>query len=255
MSSARLESLQTLAAQLASPLPLQRIAAVVGEAAMELLDAEIVAVAVHVDDSPALPQRSHRRRSTGMATIGCLQRPATRRAWSRRSMSCSAVAGASHAGRVARGTADPAGRVPSRPDGGRAARAPSLLRGRAHVRERPRRSLRARARPPSACPPSVRARVAASTPPETAGTHLRVGDMDIDLVDHNVSIDGRVASLTASEMRLLTLPGRAARVTRGAGARSCGTSGTRSTSATSAPVTCTSPTCGARSSGPPGPSA
>ena len=50
MSQARLESLQALAAQLASPLPLQRIAAVVGEAAMELLDAEIVVVAVHVDD-------------------------------------------------------------------------------------------------------------------------------------------------------------------------------------------------------------
>ncbi len=49
--------------------------------------------------------------------------------------------------------------------------------------------------------------------PETAGTHLRVGDMDIDLVGHNVSIEGRAAKLTTSEMRMLTFlaeqPGRA----------------------------------------------
>src|SRR4029077_7449290 len=49
--------------------------------------------------------------------------------------------------------------------------------------------------------------------PATAGTHLRVGDLDIDRVSHSVLIDGRAAKLTTSEMRLLAFlaesPGRA----------------------------------------------
>jgi DNA-binding winged helix-turn-helix (wHTH) protein len=49
--------------------------------------------------------------------------------------------------------------------------------------------------------------------PATAGTHLRVGDLDIDRVSRSVVIDGRAAKLTTSEMRLLTFlaerPGRA----------------------------------------------
>ena len=43
-------------------------------------------------------------------------------------------------------------------------------------------------------------------------THLRLGDMDIDLVEHRVTIGNRTATLTPSELRLLMLlaeePGR-----------------------------------------------
>jgi len=48
---------------------------------------------------------------------------------------------------------------------------------------------------------------------ETARSHLRVGDMEIDFVGHSVSIEGHVTKLTTSEMRMLTFlatePGRA----------------------------------------------
>ena len=44
-------------------------------------------------------------------------------------------------------------------------------------------------------------------------THLRLGDMDIDLVEHRISIGSHAATLTPSELRLLMLlaeePGRA----------------------------------------------
>ena len=90
VSRAQLERLQAFAAELASPLPLARIAAVVGEAAMELLDAEIVVVAVHVDD-PRHLRGVHIAGIPRTVTIGCPRLPATRRAWSRRSTGCSAA--------------------------------------------------------------------------------------------------------------------------------------------------------------------
>ena len=54
--------------------------------------------------------------------------------------------------------------------------------------------------------------VAAGRPHEAAVTHLRVGDIDIDLVEHRVSIGSHAATLTPSELRVLMFlaeePGR-----------------------------------------------
>ena len=123
-----LNALQTFAAELASPLPLARIAAVVGEAAMDLLDAEIVVVAVHVDDPrhlrgvhiAGIPRDGHDRLSAAPCDEASLVTEIDRLLGSN---------GASRSLGAARRTADPAGRVPSRPDGGRPGGGPALLRG------------------------------------------------------------------------------------------------------------------------------
>ena len=202
VSRARLESLQMLAAQLASPLPLQRIAAVVGEAAMGLLDADIVALAVHVDD------RRHFRgvHVAGVPGDGCDHLSAAPCDEASLIAEIDELLGSHGATRgvgsfavlrieqvVCPGGLMLFGRLEPRPFSAVERTFADVLAGLcALALDRLRLSAeRSRAR---------RRQHAA----EAAATHLRVGDMDIDLVDHNVSMDGRVASLTASEMRLLT---------------------------------------------------
>jgi len=207
-SRARLERLETLAAALSSPLPLARIAAVVGVAAVDLLDAAIVIVALHVDDPRYL-------RSVHMAGIpqeGC----------DRLSGPCDEAGLIAEIDRLigSNGTSPATrplavlpieqvvcprgllvvGRTEARPfsDSERAyARVLAGLAGLALDRLR-LSAERSRAR-----------RRRSATP----GTHLRVGDLEIDRVGRSVVIDGRVAKLTTSEMRLLAFlaerPGRA----------------------------------------------
>jgi DNA-binding winged helix-turn-helix (wHTH) protein len=202
VSRARLESLQTLAAQLASPLPLQRIAAVVGETAMGLLDADIVALAVHVDDHrhfrgvhvAGVPADGRDRLSAAPCDEASLiaeidellgGHGASREVGSLAVLRIDQV--------VCPGGLMLFGRLEPRPFSEVERTFANVLAGIcALALDRLRLSAeRSRAR---------RRQHAA----EAAATHLRVGDMDIDLVDHNVSMEGRVASLTASEMRLLT---------------------------------------------------
>ena len=209
VSRARLESLQAIAAELSSPLPLARIAAVVGEGVLNLLDAEVVVVAVHVDDPrhlrsvhmAGMPQDGHDRLSAAPCDEASVIAEIDRHLSSH---------GASDVGAplavlpieqavcprgllaVARAEARPFSeleRTFARVVAGLCGLALDRLRlsaERSHARRRQRA-------------------------PETS--HLRVGDMDIDLVGHNVSIGGRAAKLTTSEMRMLTFlaeqPGRA----------------------------------------------
>ena len=211
VSRARLGALQTLAAQLASPLPLARIAGVVGDAAMDLLGAEIVVVAVHVDDPrhlrgvhvAGIPRNGHDQLAAAPCDEASLLAEVDR---------LLAGTGASRfAGPLAvlpiqqvvcpRGLMV-VGRLAARPFSEVERTFASVLAGLCGLAlDRLRLcSERSRAR--------RRQHVV-----ETAGTHLRVGDMDIDLVGHAVSFDGRDATLTTSEMRLLTFlaeePGRA----------------------------------------------
>jgi DNA-binding winged helix-turn-helix (wHTH) protein len=211
VSRAQLERLQAFAAELASPLPLVRIAAVVGEAAMELLDAEIVVVAVHVDDSrhlrgvhiAGIPENGHDRLSAAPCDETSLVTEIDRLFGSNgASRSPAALAVLPIQQVVCPRGLMVVGRAEARPFSEVERAFASVLAGLCGLAlDRLRLSAeRTRAR---------RRRHA----PETAGTHVRVGDMDIDLVGHNVSIEGRAATLTTSEMRLLTFlaeqPGRA----------------------------------------------
>jgi DNA-binding winged helix-turn-helix (wHTH) protein len=211
VSRARLECLKTLAAELSSPLPLARIAAVVGAAALKLLDAEIVVVAARVDDPRQLrsvhiagiPQDCHDRLCAAPYDEASLIAEIDR---------LRADYGAARAGgplavlpieqvACARGVLL-VGRMEDRPfsEGERSfGRVLAGLCGLALDRLR-LSAQRARAR-------------RRNHGPEASGTHIRVGDLDIDLVGHNVSFDGRAAGLTTSELRLLAFlaehPGRA----------------------------------------------
>ena len=211
VSGARLESLQALAATLSSPLPLARIAAVAGEGVLDLLDAEVVVVAVHVDEprhlrsvhTAGIPQDGHERISAAPFDEASVIAEIDQLLSSHR---------ASHAGAplavlpieqavcppgllaIARAEARPFSeleRTFARVVAGLCGLALDRLRlsaERTHARRRQRAS-------------------------DTARSHLRVGDMEIDFVGHSVSIEGRVTQLTTSEMRMLTFlatePGRA----------------------------------------------
>lgn len=211
VSCGQLERLQAVAAELASPLPLVGIAAVVGEAATELLNAEIVVVAVHVDDSrhlrgvhiAGIPENGHDRLSAAPCDEASLVTEIDRLLGpdgASRSPGALAVLPIQQV--VCPRGLMVVGRVEARPFSEVERAFASVLAGLCGLAlDRLRLSAeRSRAR---------RRRHA----PETAGTHVRVGDMDIDLVGHNVSIEGRAATLTTSEMRLLTFlaeqPGRA----------------------------------------------
>jgi DNA-binding response OmpR family regulator len=202
VSRARLESLQRLAAELGAPLPLPRIAAVVGGAALDLLEAEIVVVAVHVDDPrhlrsvhiAGIPRDGHDRLSAAPCDEASLVAEIDRllgRNEASRAIGPLAVLPIQQV--VCPRGLLVVGRMEARPFSQVERTFASVLAGLCGLaldrlwlsaeRSRARRRQHA---------------------PETAGTHLRVGDMDIDLLGHNVSIDGRVAKLTTSEMRLLT---------------------------------------------------
>jgi DNA-binding winged helix-turn-helix (wHTH) protein len=211
VSRARLASLQTLAGELASPLPLARIAGVVGEAAMNLLDAEIVVVAVHVDDPQHLrgvhiagiPGDGRDRLSAAPCDEASLLAEIDRLLGGNGASTAVGSLAVLPIQQVAcpRGLMV-VGRVDARPFSELERTFASVLAGLCGLAlDRLRLSAersRARRRPHV---------------PETVGTHVRVGDMDIDLVGHSVSIEGRAATLTTSEMRLLTFlaeePGRA----------------------------------------------
>ncbi|HEX5622168.1 MAG TPA: winged helix-turn-helix domain-containing protein [Solirubrobacteraceae bacterium] len=201
VSRARLDSLQVLAAQLAAPLSLQRIAAVVEQAAMDLLDAEIVAVAVHVDDRrhfrgvqiAGIPHDGHERLSAAPCDEASLVAEidqllgghgAARGVGSLAVLRIQQVvcpAGLMLLGRLEPRPFSEVERTFATVLAGLCALALDRLRLSAE-RARARRRQDGTA---------------------TAASHLRVGDMDIDLANHSVSMEGRVASLTASEMRLL----------------------------------------------------
>jgi DNA-binding winged helix-turn-helix (wHTH) protein len=202
VSSARLDSLETVAVQLASPLPLQRIVAVVGQAAIDLLDAEIVALAVHVDDRrhcrgvhiAGVPHDGHERLSAAPCDEASLVAEIDELLDSH---GASLAIGSLAVLRIRQVVCPPGlmvfGRLEPRPFSELERTFASVLAGLCGLALDRLRLCAERAR-------DHRRQHAA----ETERTHVRVGDMDIDLVDHHVAIDGRVASLTASEMRLLT---------------------------------------------------
>jgi DNA-binding winged helix-turn-helix (wHTH) protein len=212
---ARRRSLQTLTAELAAPLPLGRIAAAVGRAAIDLLDVEIVVIAAHVDVARrlravhvvGLSEDGHDRLSAAEADEADLIAEIERSFGAGgppRAIGALAVVPI-HQVLCPRGLMI-VGRVEARPFSeaertfaalhagifGLALDRLRLTAERSLGRERLRRRRDA---------------------VETSGTHLRVGDMDIDLVGHSVLIDGRSAALTTSEIRLLGFlaeqPGRA----------------------------------------------
>lgn len=211
ISCARLRSLQTLAAELASPLPLTRIAAIVGGAAVDLLDAEITIVAVHVDDPRHLrsvhiagvPHEGHERLSAAPCDEASLvaeihqllcSNGVSRPDGSFTVVPIHQVVCPSGLMVVARAGGRPFSEVErtfATVLAGLCGLALDRLRLSAE-RSRARRRQQAL---------------------DTSGRHMRVGDMEIDLVSHNVSINGRGATLTTSELRLLTFlaeePGRA----------------------------------------------
>jgi hypothetical protein len=211
VSRAQLERLQAFAAELASPLPLARIAAVVGEAATALLDAEIVVVAVQVDDPrhlrgvhiAGIPRDGHDRLFAAPCDEAGLVTEIDRLLGGNgTSRSPGALAVLPIQQVVCPRGLMVVGRMEARPFSDVERAFASVLAGLCGLAlDRLRLSAeRSRAR-------------RRQHAPEPAGTHVRVGDMDIDLVGHNVSIDGRAATLTTSEMRLLTFlaeqPGRA----------------------------------------------
>jgi DNA-binding winged helix-turn-helix (wHTH) protein len=212
---ARRRSLQTLTAELAAPLPLGRIAAAVGHAANDLLDAEIVVLAAHVDDSrrlravhvAGLPEDGHDRLSAAQADEAGLVAEIERSLGAGSPPQALGALAAVPIQQVLcpRGMMV-VGRAEARPFSEAERAFATLLAGICglaldRLRLSAERSL-ARER--------LRRRRDAA---ETSGTHLRVGDMDIDLLGHEVLIDGRSAALTTSEMRLLSFlaeqPGRA----------------------------------------------
>ena len=215
VSRARLESLQTLAAELASPLPLARIAAVVGETARDLLDAQIVVVAVHVDDarhlrvvhSAGVPRDRPDSLLAAPSDEAELVAQIDRRLVSTGSPQAAGPLAVLPIRQVVvpRGLMV-VGRVEPWPFSDVELAFAGLLAGLCGLAlDRLRLSAeRSHARA------SLRRRRQAL---ETAGSPLRVGDMDIDLVHHNVMIGGHAVGLTPSEMRLLLFlaeqPGRA----------------------------------------------
>jgi DNA-binding winged helix-turn-helix (wHTH) protein len=206
-----LESLQAVAEELAAPLPLVRIATIVGEAAMDLLEAEIIVVAVHIDD----PRHLRGVHIAGIPPGGQAQLSAAPCDEAGLVEEIDLLLGGNGAPRATASLAVlpiqqvvcprglmVVGRLRGWPFSEVERAFASVLAGLCGLaldrlrlsaeRSRDRRRQHA---------------------PETVATHVRVGDMDIDLVGHSVSMDGRVAALTTSEMRLLTFlaqpPGRA----------------------------------------------
>lgn len=212
-SAARLGALRAVAAVLASPLSLERIAAVVAEAATELLDAQILVIAIHIDDPRHLRavHASGLSRSPNGALAALPSDEAGVVTVIEQHLGGNGSARAAGALDVLpipqvlcpRGLIV-AGRLDARPfsDVDRAfATVLAGICGLALDRLR-LSSERARART------ALRRRQA----PETVDSHLRVGDLDIDLVEQGISIDGRAVMLTPSELRLLIFlaeePGR-----------------------------------------------
>jgi DNA-binding response OmpR family regulator len=200
VSSVRLQSLQELAGELASPLPLARIAAVVGDAARYLVDAEIVVVAVHVDDRRHLrgvhvagvPRDAHDRLSEAPCDEASLVAEVDRlvRNGASQAVGCLAVLPIQQIvcprGLLVVGRREP------RPFSEVERTFASVLAGLCGLAlDRLRLS-------------SERLRARRRLHAVEAGAQLRVGDMQIDLVNHAVSVDGRSTMLTTSELRLLT---------------------------------------------------
>ncbi len=214
VSPARLGTLQAVAAVLASPLSLEEIAAVVADAATELLDAEILVIAIHVDD----PRHLRAVHASGLSRSpnGALAALPSDQA------SVLTVIeqhlGGNGSPRVA-GALDVlpipqmlcprglivAGRLDARPFSHVDRAFATVLAGICGLAlDRLRLSCeRARARA------ALRRR---RQPQEAADARLQVGDIDIDLVGQSISLGGRSATLTPSELRLLTFlaeePGR-----------------------------------------------
>ena len=207
-SPARLGALQAVAAVLALPLSLERIAAVVAQAATDLLDAEILVIAIHVDDL---------RHLRAVHASGLSRSPNGALAALPSDQAAVVAVIEQHLG----GNGSPldvlpipqvlcprglmvAGRLDARPFSHVDRAFATVLAGICGLAlDRLRLSSeRARART------ALRRRQAQ----EAADTHLRVGDIDIDLVGQSISLGGRAATLTPSELRLLMFlaeePGR-----------------------------------------------
>lgn len=210
----QLGALRTVADVLALPLPLERIATVVAEAAIELLEAQILVVAIHVDDPHRL-RAVHvsgipRSRTGRISELPCDEASLTAEiAQLLRGTRSSRAAAALEALPIpqvsCRRGLIVAGRLDGRPFSDVDRALASVLAGICGLAlDRLRLSSeRARARV------ALRRREQTHEP---GGTHLRVGDIDIDLVEQRVSIGSRAATLTPSELRVLTFlaeePGR-----------------------------------------------
>jgi DNA-binding winged helix-turn-helix (wHTH) protein len=213
-SPARLGALQAVAAVLASPLSLEQIAAVVADAATELLDAEILVIAIHVDD----PRHLRTVHASGLS-----RRPNGRLAAlpSDKASVLSVIeqylggngsprtAGALDVLPIPQMLCPPglivAGRVDARPFSHVDRAFAAVLAGLCGLALDRLRLSSERARARAALRRRRQAR-------ETAESHLQVGDIDIDLVGQSISLGGRAAMLTPSELRLLMFlaeePGR-----------------------------------------------
>jgi len=209
----QLGGLRTLAAVLASPLPLEQIATVVAEAALEFLDVQILVIAVHIDDQRHL-------RAVHVSGVPLSRQ---RRLAADPSDEASLVAeiqqllGSPDSSRIVgplevlpipqvlcpRGLIVAARLGSTRPFSDADRAFASVLAGICGLAlDRLRLSSE-----------RSRARAALRSRPQAQDrTHLRVGDMEIDLVEHRISIGSRAATLTPSEFRLLMLlavePGR-----------------------------------------------
>ena len=212
-SPARLGALQAVAVMLASPLSLERIAAVVADAATELLDAQVLVIAIHVDDPRHLRavHASGLTRSPNGALAALPSDQAGVVTVIEQHLGGNGSARAAGALDVLpipqvlcpRGLIV-AGRLDGRPFSHVDRAFATVLAGICGLAlDRLRLSSeRARART------ALRRRQTQ----ETADTHLQVGDVDIDLVGQSISLGGRAVMLTPSELRLLTFlaeePGR-----------------------------------------------
>ena len=212
-SPPRLGALQAVAAVLALPLSLERIAAVVAEATTELLDAQILVIAIHIDD----PRHLRAVHASGLSRSpnGALAALPSDEAGvltvieqhlggngSQRAAGTLEVLPIPQA-LCPRGLIV-AGRLDARPFSQVDRAFATVLAGICGLTlDRLRLSSeRARART------ALRRRQAQ----ETSDTHLQVVDIDLDLVGQRISIGGRAVMLTPSELRLLMLlaeePGR-----------------------------------------------
>ena len=212
VSDAHLRSLETAVTELSRPLPLQRIAAIVAEAAIAALDAQPVIVAVHEDGLhlrgvhvAGLPARTQQRLCGQPTPAPRLVEEIDRFLHSAEPGPAVLTAlpisqGERNLGLLVLGR--PYDRPLSEDDRtflnvltslcGLAMDRLRMYADRSRMRAALRRQL---------------------TDPMPAGSQLRVGDMEIDLERQRVTIDRHPVSLTPCEMRLLMFlaeqPGRA----------------------------------------------
>lgn len=209
----RLRSLQAAITDLSRPLALERIGAVVSCAAMDALDAQAMVFAIHENGGPhlravhaaGLPDETRRRICTGPATPPHLIEEIDRFL---RSAAPGSPAATLAALPIAQGARTfgllVLGRCDDRPFTAEDQSFLDVLTGLCALALDRLRLCADRAR--------VRAVLSRQNGNDKASPRLRVGDLEIELDEQRITVGGRTATLTPSELRILTFlaepPGR-----------------------------------------------